>query len=194
MQQEKARLRAVMRARRREFSATLAGGAGARLLARFLDIAAEVGVRPGVAVGGYWPVGDEADVAPLLDHLHGLGAACLLPVVIAAGQPLAFRRWRPGLALEAGPLGTRQPGADAEAGFPAVVLVPLLAFDRRGCRLGQGGGYYDRTLPVLRRRGPLQAVGIGLSCQEVADEPHGAADARLDWVVTEETAFRTGGS
>jgi 5-formyltetrahydrofolate cyclo-ligase len=191
MQQEKARLRAAMRARRREFSATLAGGAGVCILARFLDIVGLLGVRPGVAVGGYWPVGDEADARPLLDHLHALGAGCFLPAVIAAGRPLAFRRWQPGLALEDGPLRTRQPGADAEAGFPAILLVPLLAFDRRGYRLGQGGGYYDRTLPLLRDRGRLEAVGIALSCQEVADVPHGPTDARLDWIVTEETAFRT---
>lgn len=194
MHQEKARLRAAMRARRREVSATLAGGAGALILARFLDIAEALGVRPGVAVGGYWPIGGEADVRPVLEHLHGLGAACYLPAVIAAGQPLAFRRWRPGLALEDGPLKTRQPAADAEAGFPTVVLVPLLAFDRQGYRLGQGGGYYDRTLPLLRGRGRIEAVGVGLACQETEAVPHGPTDARLDWIVTEETAFRIGGS
>lgn len=190
MQQEKAPLRAAMRTRRREFSATLAGDAGARILARFQDIAGDVGVRPGVAVGAYWPVGDEADARPLLGHLHALGAPCFLPVVIAAGQPLAFRRWRPGQVLEKGPLNTLQPAATAEAGFPSILLVPLLAFDRRGYRLGQGGGYYDRTLPLLRGRGALQAVGVGLSCQEVASVPHEGTDARLDWIVTEETAFR----
>lgn len=194
MQQEKARLRAVMRDRRREAGATLAGGVGSRILARFLTIAEVLGVRPGAAVGGYWPVGDEADVRPILEHLHAVGAPCYLPVVIAAGEPLAFRRWRPGQTLEAGPLKTWQPGADAEAGFPAIVLVPLLAFDRRGYRLGQGGGYYDRTLPLLRGRGRVEAVGIGLACQEVEAVPHGPKDARLDWVVTEETAFGIGGS
>lgn len=190
MQQDKARLRAEMRTRRREFSATLGGAAGGRVLARFLDIADLVGVLPDVAVGGYWPIGDEADVRPLFDHLHALGAACFLPAVIAAGEPLAFRRWRPGLVLEDGPLGTRQPGAAVEAGFPTLILVPLLAFDRRGYRLGQGGGYYDRTLPLLRQRGGVEAVGIGLSCQEVPNVPHGPTDARLDWIVTEKTAFR----
>lgn len=190
MQHDKARLRAAMRARRREFNATLAGGAGACILTRFRDIADQLGMRPGTAVGGYRPIGAEADVWPLVEHLHAQGAACLLPVVVAAGEPLVFRRWQPGLELEDGPLGTRQPGPGAEAGFPEIVLVPLLAFDRQGHRLGQGGGYYDRTLPLLRRRGRLRAVGIGLSCQEVPAVPHGPTDARLDWIVTEETTFR----
>ncbi len=72
-----------------------------------------------------------------------------------------------------------------------MLLVPLLAFDRQGYRLGQGGGYYDRTLPRLRARGRIEAVGIGYSCQEVETVPNGPTDARLDWVVTEENAFRT---
>lgn len=191
MKQQKVHLRAEMRRRRNAFCATLAGDAGERILANFLTIAGGFGLGPGIAVAAYWPVGDEADVQPLLSHLHDRGALCLLPVVDAAGEPLSFRRWDPGQALVGGPLGTRQPAATAEPGIPAVLLVPLLAFDRRGYRLGQGGGYYDRTLPLLRDRGRVEAVGVGYSCQEVETVPHGPADARLDWVVTEETAFRT---
>lgn len=191
MKQQKAQLRAEMRRRRQAFCTTLAADAGERILANFLTIADGFGLGAGVAVAAYWPVGDEADVRPLLSHLHGLGAQCLLPVVEAAGKPLSFRRWNPGQLLEGGPLGTRQPTATAEAGIPAVLLVPLLAFDRRGCRLGQGGGYYDRTLPLLRDHAKVEAVGVGYSCQEVETVPFGPTDARLDWVVTEETAFRT---
>ncbi len=191
MKQQKAQLRAEMRRRRQEFCATRAAGAGERILANFLAIADGFGIGAGVAVAAYWPVGDEADVRPLLSHLHGMGARCLLPVVEAAEQPLSFRHWSPGQPLDGGPLGTRQPAATAEAGAPAVLLVPLLAFDRRGYRLGQGGGYYDRTLPLLRDRAKVEAVGVGYSCQEVETMPFGPTDARLDWIVTEETAFRT---
>lgn len=191
MKQQKAHLRAEMRRRRQAFCATPGVAAGERILANFLTIAGGFGLEPGIAVAAYWPVGDEADVGPLLSHLHELGALCLLPVVEAAGEPLIFRRWGPGQPLEGGPLRTRQPAATAEQGIPALLLVPLLAFDRHGYRLGQGGGYYDRTLPLLRDRGRVEAIGIGYSCQEVETVPHGPTDARLDWVVTEETAFRT---
>lgn len=187
--QEKALLRTEMRRRRSAFCASRPD-AGRRIVANFLPIAGAAGVEPGVAVAAYWSVGDEADVRPLIGHLHGIGADCLLPVVAGRGQPLIFRRWRPDQPLAEGPLGTRQPGPDAEEGVPAVLLVPLLAFDRRGYRLGQGGGYYDRTLAGLRRQGRITAIGVGLSCQEVEAVPHGPTDARLDWVLTEETAFR----
>jgi 5-formyltetrahydrofolate cyclo-ligase len=191
MKQQKAYLRAEMRRKRHVFCATLGADAGQRILVNFLKIAGGLELGAGVAVAAYWPVGDEADVRPLLSHLHGMGASCLLPVVDAAGEPLKFRRWSPGQPLEGGPLGTRQPAASAEQGVPAILLVPLLAFDRQGYRLGQGGGYYDRTLPLLRDRGRVEAVGVGYSCQEVETVPFGPTDARLDWVVTEETAFRT---
>jgi 5-formyltetrahydrofolate cyclo-ligase len=66
-----------------------------------------------------------------------------------------------------------------------VVLVPLLAFDRRGWRLGYGGGYYDRTLRALRAEGPLLAIGLGYAAQEVAAVPHDEKDERVDLIVTE---------
>ena len=191
MKQQKAHLRAEMRRRRQAFCATTGDDAGQRILGHFLDVAGAFDLRTGVAVAAYWPVGDEADVCPLLWHLNGIGALCLLPVVVAAGEPLIFRHWRPGQELVGGPLGTRQPAATAEEGVPSVLLVPLLAFDRQGYRLGQGGGFYDRTLSRLRERGRVAAIGVGYSCQEVETVPHGPTDARLDWMVTEKTAFRT---
>ncbi|MDX9862272.1 MAG: 5-formyltetrahydrofolate cyclo-ligase [Rhodospirillales bacterium] len=191
MKQQKAQLRAEMRRRRQAFCGTMEEGVGRRIHARFMDIAGALDLRPGVAVAAYWPVGDEADVRPLLSHLHLFGAHCLLPVVVAAGEPLVFRRWRPGQDLEGGPLRTLQPAATAAQGVPTVLLVPLLAFDRRGNRLGQGGGFYDRTLTLLRRQGSIEAIGVGYACQEVETVPHGPTDARLDWVVTEQSAFRT---
>ena len=75
--------------------------------------------------------------------------------------------------------------------MPSVLIVPLLAFDRSGHRLGYGGGYYDRTLAALRASGgPVNAVGYGFAAQEVAAVPHDASDQRLDWIVTEREARR----
>ncbi|MDX1575161.1 MAG: 5-formyltetrahydrofolate cyclo-ligase, partial [Kiloniellales bacterium] len=70
------------------------------------------------------------------------------------------------------------------------VLAPLLAFDRRGYRLGYGGGFYDRTLGILRGRGEALAVGLAYAAQEVPAVPHDANDRRLDWIVTEAEAIR----
>ncbi|MBL8906323.1 MAG: 5-formyltetrahydrofolate cyclo-ligase, partial [Rhizobiales bacterium] len=74
---------------------------------------------------------------------------------------------------------------------PDVLLVPMLAFDRRGYRLGYGGGYYDRTLAALRVLKPITAIGIAYSGQEIAEVPHGSWDEPLDWIMTERGAFRT---
>jgi len=98
------------------------------------------------------------------------------------GTPLSVRRWRPGDALERGPMGTSQPGPAAEALTPDVLLVPLLAFDRRGYRLGYGGGYYDRTLAALPG---AVAIGIGYAAQELDEVPAGPEDARLAAIATE---------
>ena len=94
---------------------------------------------PGATIAGFWPMGDEIDIRPLLHALHALGHALLLPVTPPRGQALLFRRWAPGAAMEPGRFGTHHPAA-AEAATPDTLLVPLLAFDSRGHRLGYGGG------------------------------------------------------
>lgn len=144
----------------------------------------------GAAIAAYWPIGDEMDVRDALTRLDALGHRCVLPVVVARGAALAFRRWRPGDALLPGPLGTRMPDAAAPEVTPDVVLAPLLAFDRAGRRLGYGGGYYDRTLRALRRAVGVVAVGVGFAAQEMAEVPAGSGDERLDWIVTEREAIR----
>jgi 5-formyltetrahydrofolate cyclo-ligase len=108
-----------------------------------------------------------------------------LPVVVDRDRHLDFRAWVPGDRLEPGDHGTWHPAATAPLVVPQVVLVPLLAFDRRGFRLGYGGGYYDRTLESLRRSAYLTTIGVGFSAQEVAAVPHDALDQRLDWLATE---------
>lgn len=171
-------------ARRAAFAA-LGEQGGEKLRAAF---AAAVPVTPGMTVAGYWPIGDEADVVPLLRWVEGQGGIVCLPVVVAKNHPLGFRRWTPGEELERGPHGTRHPFATAPAVMPDVIVVPLLAFDRRGYRLGYGGGYYDRTLERLRSYRKVTAVGLAFAAQEVAAVPHDRHDELLDWIVTEEGA------
>lgn len=140
-------------------------------------------------VAGYWPMGDELDTRPLLHLLHGTRHAIGLPVTGPKRTPLTFRLWSPDQPLFAGRLGTLVPGTDQPEVAPSAVLVPLLAFDRRGGRLGYGGGYYDRTLGLLRARGHVIAIGIAFAIQEVATVPTGPFDRPLDWVLTEREAI-----
>lgn len=146
----------------------------------------------GTVVAGYWPMGDEIDLLPLLEALGGRGCTLALPVVSARGQPLTFRAWSMGEALEPGPHGTRHPVAAAPMAIPRVLLMPLLAFDVAGYRLGYGGGYYDRTLGALRQAKPIVAVGLAYAAQEVAAVPTGPFDRRLDYVVTEREVMTFG--
>ncbi len=134
----------------------------------------------GVVVSGYWPMRSEIDIRPLLLALHERGHPIALPVTPRRGEKLSFRRWRPGDELQREPFGTMRP--TGEECVPAFLLVPLLAFDCRGYRLGYGGGYYDRTLAGLPG---AFALGCGYAAQEMAAVPAAAYDVRLDAVATE---------
>jgi len=169
-----------------------APGAARAILANMLDNLDALAISEGVVVAGYWPIVTELDVRPLMARLDERGVVCALPVLLAADAPLAFRRWRPIDPLEPGPLGTSHPTADAPVVDPDVVLVPLLAFDAEGYRLGQGGGYYDRTLAELAARRSIVTVGVGFAVQRMDRVPRLEHDRRLDWVVTEDGLVRTG--
>lgn len=145
---------------------------------------------PDGPVAGYWPLGSELDVRPLLLHFMALGHGAALPVSGPRGEPLTFRAWAPDAPVRPGRYGIVEPAESQPAVVPALLLVPLLAFDRAGHRLGYGAGYYDRTLEGLRAAGPVLAVGVGFAAQEVDAVPHGPYDRRLDWIVTEREAFR----
>jgi 5-formyltetrahydrofolate cyclo-ligase len=182
---EKKRLRSEMLARR---AAAFAADpqAGSRLFSHL----AAVGLPQGAVVAAYWPLRDELDPRPAMLALGGLGHRLCLPVVVGPAQPLAFRAWAPGAPLQAAGFGTQVPPADAEALTPSVLLVPLVAFDADGYRLGYGGGFYDRTLVRLRAAGRILAVGLGYAAQRARRLPREATDEPLDWIVTEAGAER----
>jgi 5-formyltetrahydrofolate cyclo-ligase len=142
-------------------------------------------IPPGAIVSGFMPLKSEINPLPLLRKLAEAGATLALPVVASKGQPLIMRAWTFGGPLASGVWGIREPMPDAPAVDPDILLVPLLAFDRRGHRLGYGAGYYDMTLTGLRARKPIVAIGIGYAAQEVDTVPITPRDARLDLVLTE---------
>jgi 5-formyltetrahydrofolate cyclo-ligase len=131
-------------------------------------------------IAGFWPLPGEIDLRPLLHALHALGRVVVLPVTPPRGRPLTFRVWAPGAPMAQGRFGTMHP--DGPEAAPGLLLVPLLAFDRAGRRLGYGGGYYDRTLAALPG---AVAVGCGFAALELDAVPAGPYDARLDMVATE---------
>ena len=135
---------------------------------------------PGAVVSGFWPLAGEIDILPLLRTLIGRGHQVVLPVTPAIGNPLNFRLWRPGARMIQERFGTMCP--TGEPAVPDYLLVPLLAFDRRGGRLGYGGGFYDRTLAGLPG---AVAIGCAFAAQELDEVPVGPYDVRLAAVATE---------
>ena len=177
----KTTLRAAALARRDALD-DLAREAAAQRFAAFAD---NFDITPDTVVAGYMPMRSEADPLPLMRALAARGARLARPVVVARAAPLAFRVWREGDALVAGPFGTWHPAATAAPLAPDIVLAPLAAFDRRGHRIGYGGGYYDRTLADLRARTPVIAAGVAFAVQEVETVPASPHDAVLDVVLTD---------
>jgi 5-formyltetrahydrofolate cyclo-ligase len=142
-------------------------------------------IASGTIVSGFMPINTEINALPLMRKLAEAGAQLALPVVEGRGKPLTMRVWRWGEELGSGVWGIREPKPDAARVDPDILLVPLLAFDRAGNRLGYGGGYYDLTIAGLRARKTTTAVGIAFAAQEVSRVPTTPRDARLDLVLTE---------
>jgi 5-formyltetrahydrofolate cyclo-ligase len=184
----KAALRAAQRRKRRAAAATLGGTAAEAVADR---VVRSFRLPPAGIVSGYWPLEDELDPRPCMDRLADLGHPLALPRVQGRGRPLAFHAWRAGDPLFAGPFGVMEPGPEAPVVSPRVLLVPLLAFDRQGRRLGYGAGYYDMVLRDLSAREPAPiAIGVAFAVQEVVEVPAGPRDQVLDAVVTERDLHR----
>ncbi len=142
------------------------------------------GLAAGAVVSGFASLPEELRAWPLLRRLDGEGYRLCLPVMQGKGKPLVFRAWAPGDAMDRRVWGIAEPKADKAELEPDVLIVPLLAFDAAGRRLGYGGGFYDRTLRALRARKKIVAVGLAYDEQKIDAVPHLDYDERLDWVLT----------
>jgi 5-formyltetrahydrofolate cyclo-ligase len=170
---QKSALRRKMLALRAALNPALGPALAAHVLAAKL-------IPPGAVVAGYWPMLHEIDVLPLLYALHARGQPLCLPETTAPGSALAFRAWTPAAKMLRGRFNTVHPeGAETT---PDVLLIPLLAFDQRGHRLGYGGGYYDRTLAALPAAFRL---GCAFAAQQLASLPVQETDLPLHAIATE---------
>lgn len=160
------------------------------------DLAAQDALREvlapyrGKPLAGFLPIRSEIDPVPVMAEMARHGAVGV-PITPAKGNPLTFRAWTPDAKMVDGPYGTSWPERGADV-VPEVLIVPLVAFDRAGNRLGYGGGFYDRTLEGLRARGPVVAIGFAFSAQEQEALPLEPTDQPLDAIVTEAGVLRFG--
>ncbi|MET3526966.1 5-formyltetrahydrofolate cyclo-ligase [Phenylobacterium koreense] len=177
---DKAKLRARLRKRRRALDAARPDAAEAAAAALPLER------LPAFEwFSSYHALGSELDPAPLAARLMRAGRRLALPVTVAAEAPLIFRAWRADDVPEVDAFGVPSPPASAPQVRPGLVICPLLAFDRSGARLGQGGGHYDRTIEALRAKGPVFVLGLAYAGQEVEGLPAEPHDQRLDAILTE---------
>lgn len=180
IEEAKAALRAAAHKKRAAFHPSLRSEASRAASAHFIE---GVPLEASEIVAGYWPIRDELDAKGLVAKLMDAGQPVCLPVVLGDELPLELRLWQVGAPLYEAGYGTLAPADDAPRVEPDVILMPLLGFDRRGTRLGYGGGYYDRTLAALKKRPRL--VGLAFALQEIDLIPREPHDVPLDFIVTE---------
>ncbi len=182
---DKTDLRSKMK-RKRGTLASLYPRSGSQVAARF---PAELVARGGLTIAGYAPKDSEINCTPLMEKLKARGARMCLPVVVGKDKALVFHAWEPGQDLVRSNFGVGEPMTDTPILIPDIVLVPLLAFNSKGFRLGYGGGYYDRTLAELRQsKEHVVAVGLGYEAQGISRLPVERHDEKLDWIITETEA------
>lgn len=182
---QKTALRRIMRERRAALEPKTRAMAAFAVRDRLMAILPRLALPPNAVVAGFLPIRDELDPRPALTALRELGLQMALPVVIARNEPLVFRVWSPDAVLEPDAFGIPAPPVWAEVLSPDLLLVPMLAFDRKGERLGYGAGFYDITLTLLRAQRAAIAIGVAFSAQEVEAVPVSARDVTLDTVITE---------
>ena len=138
-------------------------------------------------IAGYWTMGHEVDALPLMHSLMAQGHCMALPKANGADRYLTFCQWTKDVKMEESDLGFCYPCTEDCSLIPNVIIVPLVAFDRRGYRLGYGKGYYDKTLEIIRHKDPtIQTLGLAYMIQQVDELPAEAHDIKLDAIATEE--------
>ncbi len=149
-----------------------------------------VDIDDNAVIAAYWPLGHEFDPTGLLEEAHRRKTICALPIVQQGTKILSFHQWAPDTSMKKASFGIMEP-QNTPALSPDILLVPLLAFDRQGYRLGKGGGYYDATLEYMRSQKQILAIGLGYASQAVLfslpREPH---DQKLDAVLTPQEFLR----
>jgi 5-formyltetrahydrofolate cyclo-ligase len=176
----KADLRANALARR----ATITAGQRRAASERLRPALDRIGLPKAAIVSAYWPIRNEFDPRPVLDHLRAQGHRITLPVV-AGPNGLIFRLWNRHGALERAGFGTYCPPEQSPEYLPDILLMPLAAFDRRGGRIGYGAGYYDRAIAKIDACKPNLRIGLAYSFQEVDQVPVDGHDKALHFVITE---------
>ncbi len=151
--------------------------ASEKVILHFFDF---FNLPPDTLIGGYWPMGSELDIRSLLNKLTEKRFKCALPCITSKG--LIFREWTPSTPLEKGIFQALEPTPSAPIMTPLVLLVPLLAFDKKGHRLGYGQGHFDRFFHHHK----VLTIGVGFKEQEVEKIPHQPHDFALDYILTEE--------
>jgi len=182
----KERLRNGMLARRDALDEGFRDEAAGRILERALGLPDLNGITP---VGAYWPIRSEVDPRPLMEALIERGQDVSLSQILH--PHLSWRLWQPGDVLIKGGFGVREPGPDAPEVFPKALIVPLVAFDRRGGRIGYGKGHFDRAIAGLETQHPVLTVGLAYAVQEIDEVPIEPHDRLLDIIVTEAELIRT---
>jgi 5-formyltetrahydrofolate cyclo-ligase len=178
---QKAALRRTALARRDALPVEVRARAAEELAA----LVAGLDLPAGAIVSGFWPIRSEIDPRPAMALLAARGHGLALPVILADGETMIFRRWRADDTLVSAGFGLSEPGPEAQEVAPEVMLVPLAAFDRKGDRIGYGKGFYDRAIERLEARGPRLKIGLAFATQEVDRVPAEPHDRRLDLILTE---------
>lgn len=143
-------------------------------------------------IAGYHPVNHEISPLPLLKTLADKGVKTALPVIDDKNKPLLFKLWQGNdILLKSRHFNIMEPVESAEIVIPSVIIIPMLAFDKKGHRLGYGGGFYDITLEYLNKKGyrPLK-VGLAYNCQMAENLPHLKHDHKMDYIVTESAVIK----
>lgn len=182
----KERLRGEVFARRAALDKSVRDEAARRIAESALGFSDLKDVTP---VGGYWPIRSEVDPRPLMEALIERGQDVALSQILH--PHLSWRLWQPGDVLVKGGFGVREPGPDAPEVFPKALLVPLVAFDRRGGRIGYGKGHFDRAIAALETQHPVLTIGLAYAVQEIDEVPVEPHDRLLDIVITEAELIRT---